>query len=63
MNDMIKVSIARDMAKVRRTGLTNMLDRIAVSEIMETIDCYDSAEYIFKHEKDYTELLQLSREY
>ena len=63
MDNTIKVSIARDIAKVRETGLTNMFDRIRVIEILEIMGYEDSVEYLTNHKADYMELLKLSGEY
>ena len=63
MDNTIKISIARDIAKVRETGLTNMFDRIRVIEILGIMGYEDSVEYLTNYKADYMELLKLSGEY
>ena len=57
------IQMAKDIASVRKTGRTNMYDRIAVIEILNEIEAYDTADYIAECKDEYMELLILSGGY
>lgn len=54
--------MAKEIAEVRRTGKTNMFDRIAVIEILYDLGYDYTAEYLEENKEDYLDLLKLSGE-
>lgn len=59
----IKIEIIRGIAKVRRSGVTNMYDRKRVLEEISMNCSQEIKDYIKDHENDYLELLKLSGDY
>lgn len=54
--------MAKEIAEVRRTGRTNMFDRITVIEILYQLGYDFTAEYLEENKGDYMSLLELSGE-
>jgi chorismate mutase len=58
-----RVEMAKEIAEVRRTGETNMMDRRRVAEILREMGFDFTADYIEENVGDYMSLLTLSGEY
>ena len=58
-----RIDMAKELAEVRETGLTNMMDRRSVAEVLESLGYDYTAEYISEMKSDYMELLDLSAKY
>lgn len=55
--------IAKAIAEVRRTGMTNMFDRSMVIELIDMLGHEDEADYLRNNLSEYGELLRKSGEY
>jgi chorismate mutase len=63
MNNDDRIEMAKEIAEVRKTGMTNMFDRSSVIEILRDLGHDDTAEYLRDNRDEYMELLKLSGKY
>jgi chorismate mutase len=62
-NEEDRIEMAKEIAEVRRTGETNMLDRGRVAELLDEMGFDYTAEYIRVNTGDYMSLLEKSGNY
>jgi hypothetical protein len=58
-----KIKMAKEIAKVRKTGKVNMFDKKGVIFYLEKLGYIDTANYLKDNEKDFGQLLILSGDY
>lgn len=58
-----RIEMAQELAEVRKTVLTNMMDRLGVAEVLTSLGYDYTSEYIKDNKADYMDLLVLSGEY
>lgn len=59
----MKWRVAKAIAEVRKTNMTNMFDRTVVIEIMDMLGHEEEANYLKDNLKEYGNLLRKSGEY
>ncbi len=52
---LVPARVREGLEAVRRSGLTNMLDRPAVIELAETLGFPEAAEWVRQHHREYAE--------
>lgn len=58
-----RIEMAKEIAEIRRTGLTNMMARTNVIEVLESLGYDFTADYIKEVKSDFMDLLVLSGKY